>query len=117
MHQYTTKVVTLWYRAPELLLGTRNYDFGVDIWSMACVFVELVTGQVLFRANQEPQACEVMFGICGAPKEENMPGCTKMRFYPSMVRDKSQTRKLKDHIKKSLSKNHLIGELNGRSPE
>ena len=47
---YTTRVVTLWYRAPELLLGFRNYNFTVDIWSMAAVFVELVTGQVLFRA-------------------------------------------------------------------
>ena len=42
--QYTTRVVTLWYRAPELLIGFRNYNFGVDVWSMACVFAELVTG-------------------------------------------------------------------------
>jgi serine/threonine protein kinase len=41
---YTTRVVTLWYRAPELLLGFRNYNFAVDIWSMGCVFVELITG-------------------------------------------------------------------------
>lgn len=45
---YTTRVVTLWYRAPELLLGFKNYSFSVDIWSMGCVFVELITGQVLF---------------------------------------------------------------------
>ena len=79
-NQYTTRVVTLWYRAPELLLGFRNYNFGVDIWSIACVFVELVTGQVLFRANQEAQACELMFSICGSPNEENMPGCTKHKI-------------------------------------
>ena len=47
---YTTRVVTLWFRAPELLIGFKNYTFSVDIWSMACVFAELVTGQVLFRA-------------------------------------------------------------------
>ena len=41
---YTVKVVTLWYRCPELLLGFRNYNFGVDIWSAACVFAEIVTG-------------------------------------------------------------------------
>ena len=41
---YTVKVVTLWYRCPELLLGFRNYNFGVDIWSAACVFTEIVTG-------------------------------------------------------------------------
>lgn len=41
---YTTRVVTLWFRAPELLIGFKNYGFSVDIWSMACVFAELVTG-------------------------------------------------------------------------
>ena len=96
--QYTTKVVTLWYRAPELLLGFRNYNFGVDIWSMAAVFTELVTGQVLFQAKQEQEACELMFSICGSPNEHNMPGCTKMRLYPSLVRDFNQKRKLKEHL-------------------
>jgi serine/threonine protein kinase len=47
-YNYTTRVVTLWYRAPELLLGFKNYNFGVDMWSIGCVFAELVTGQVLF---------------------------------------------------------------------
>lgn len=43
-YNYTTRVVTLWYRAPELLLGFKNYNFGVDMWSIGCVFAELVTG-------------------------------------------------------------------------
>jgi len=50
---YTTRVVTLWYRAPELLLGFKNYNFAVDVWSMGCVFVELITGSVLFQAKEE----------------------------------------------------------------
>jgi serine/threonine protein kinase len=44
-------VITLWYRAPEVLLGYQNYSFLVDMWSIGCVFVELITGQVLFRAH------------------------------------------------------------------
>ena len=40
---YTNRVVTLWYRAPELLLGARNYGEAVDMWSVGCVFAELVT--------------------------------------------------------------------------
>jgi serine/threonine protein kinase len=43
-YNYTTRVVTLWYRAPELLLGFKSYNFGVDMWSIACVFAELCTG-------------------------------------------------------------------------
>ena len=115
---YTTRVVTLWYRAPELLLGFRNYNFGVDIWSMACVFVELVTGQVLFRAGQESEACNLMFSICGAPNELTMPGCTKMRNYFSLVREVNQPRVLKEHIKSLLIKNHLVtGIVDGASVE
>ena len=43
-YNYTNRVVTLWYRAPELLLGFKSYNFGVDMWSIACVFAELCTG-------------------------------------------------------------------------
>lgn len=40
--QYTNRVVTLWYRAPELLLGSRNYSDTVDVWSLGCVFAEMI---------------------------------------------------------------------------
>lgn len=39
---YTNRVVTLWYRAPELLLGARNYSETVDTWSVGCVFAEMI---------------------------------------------------------------------------
>lgn len=47
-HAYTNRVVTLWYRAPELLLGAKNYCDTVDMWSVGCVFAEMVTQQVMF---------------------------------------------------------------------
>lgn len=43
-YQYTNRVVTLWYRAPELLLGARNYSETVDVWSLGCVFAEMFIG-------------------------------------------------------------------------
>ena len=49
----TKEVVTLWYRCPELLLGTREYSYGVDMWSLGCIFYELMTGEVLFRGDKE----------------------------------------------------------------
>jgi serine/threonine protein kinase len=79
--QYTTRVITLWYRAPEVLLGFGNYSFGVDMWSIGCVFVELITGQVLFRAGQETQAIDLIFQVCGTPTEQTMPGLEKQRLY------------------------------------
>jgi len=42
MRAYTHEVVTLWYRAPEILLGTKFYSTGVDIWSLGCIFSEMV---------------------------------------------------------------------------
>ena len=48
--QLTTNVVTRWYRAPELLLGDRNYSDKIDVWSVGCIWIELLThGHGLFR--------------------------------------------------------------------
>lgn len=52
-YKYTNRVVTLWYRAPELLLGSVQYSDTVDMWSVGCVFAELFLGQVLFPGNKE----------------------------------------------------------------
>ena len=48
---YTTKVVTLPYRAPELLLGQTEYDDRVDIWSIGCIFAEILTKRIFFPSN------------------------------------------------------------------
>jgi len=50
---YTYKVVTLWYRAPELLLEIRNYTDAVDIWSVGCLFAELFIGAILFPGDKD----------------------------------------------------------------
>lgn len=48
LRPYTHEVVTLWYRAPEILLGSKNYSTPVDIWSIGCIFVEMLTKRPLF---------------------------------------------------------------------
>ncbi len=50
---YTHEVVTLWYRAPEILLGSLEYSTPIDIWSLGCIFAELVTKNTLFSGNSE----------------------------------------------------------------
>lgn len=50
---YTHEVVTLWYRAPEILLGSQNYSTPVDIWSVGCIFAELVNRAPLFVGDSE----------------------------------------------------------------
>ena len=49
----TKKVVTLWYRAPELLLGVQKYDDKIDIWSVGCIFAEMILGVTPFKGDKE----------------------------------------------------------------
>jgi cyclin-dependent kinase len=50
---YTHEVVTLWYRAPEILLGSRHYSTAVDVWSAGCIFAEMATHKPLFPGDSE----------------------------------------------------------------
>jgi cell division cycle 2-like protein len=50
---YTAVVVTLWYRAPELLLGQREYSTHIDVWSLGCILGELIQMQPLFRGESD----------------------------------------------------------------
>merc|ERR1711988_843407 len=53
MRNYTHEVVTLWYRAPEILLGSRSYNMAVDVWSLGLIFSEMLTGNTLFPGDSE----------------------------------------------------------------
>lgn len=82
---YSNRVVTLWYRAPELLLGSTQYSFEVDVWSAGCVFAEMLLKSRLFKGksdlNQFHRICEK----CGVPSESSWPGVTRLVWYSNMV--------------------------------
>ncbi|KAJ1608764.1 cyclin dependent kinase A-like protein [Cryptosporidium canis] len=63
----TREVVTLWYRAPELLLGERNYSSSVDIWSIGCIFIELLIGRPIFSGDSEISTLYKIFQTLGTP--------------------------------------------------
>lgn len=69
----TPMVVTIWYRAPELLLGKPDYDFAVDIWSVGCIFGELLLGEPLFQGKTELDQLDKIFSLLGAPNASNWP--------------------------------------------
>lgn len=52
---YSSEVVTLWYRSPELLYGATNYSYYVDIWSLGCIMFEIITGEPLFPGEDKQQ--------------------------------------------------------------
>ncbi|KAK4417633.1 protein IMPAIRED IN BABA-INDUCED STERILITY 1 [Sesamum alatum] len=66
----TSRVVTLWYRPPELLLGSTNYAESVDLWSVGCVFAELFIGRPLLKARTEVEQLHKIFKLCGSPPDD-----------------------------------------------
>jgi cyclin-dependent kinase len=84
MRTYTHEVVTLWYRAPEVLLGSRHYSTAVDMWSVGCIFAEMVTaGNPLFPGDSEIDQIFKIFRILGTPSEETWPGVSQLPDYKS----------------------------------
>lgn len=78
---YTHEVVTLWYRAPEILLGSRNYSTPVDIWSLGCIFAEMLTRNALFPGDCEIDELFRIFRTLGTPNEQVWPGVTSLPDY------------------------------------
>ncbi|EHA99421.1 Cell division protein kinase 3 [Heterocephalus glaber] len=70
LRTYTHEVVTLWYRAPEILLGTKFYSTAVDVWSIGCIFAEMVTRKALFPGDSEIDQLFHIFQILGPPSED-----------------------------------------------
>ncbi|MCO5562608.1 hypothetical protein L7F22_016236 [Adiantum nelumboides] len=66
----TSRVVTLWYRPPELLLGATEYGVGVDLWSTGCILAELLAGKPIMPARTEVEQLHKIFKLCGSPTEE-----------------------------------------------
>ena len=80
MKPYTHEVVTLWYRAPELLLGATEYSIAVDMWSVGCIFFELVQQTPLFPCENEIGMIQGIFELLGTPN----CGMQVWPDYPSM---------------------------------
>ncbi|CAK7218874.1 hypothetical protein SCUCBS95973_003631 [Sporothrix curviconia] len=74
----TPLVVTLWYRAPELLLGARRYGRAVDMWSVGCIFGELLTREPLLQGKNEADELARIFDLCGVPTDASWPGFRRL---------------------------------------
>jgi len=73
VRSYTHEVVTLWYRAPDVLMGSRKYSTPVDIWSVGCIFAEMVNGRPLFPGNTDQDQLQKIFKVLGTPNEMMWP--------------------------------------------
>ncbi|KAL7640207.1 UNVERIFIED_CONTAM: hypothetical protein RMT77_009621 [Armadillidium vulgare] len=80
---YTHEVITLWYRAPEILLGSKSYCISVDIWSLGCIFAEMMTKKPLFPGDSEIDQLFRIFRILGTPTEKDWPGVSLLPDFKS----------------------------------
>jgi cell division cycle 2-like protein len=78
LRPYTQLVVTLWYRAPELLLNCTIYDSSIDIWSLGCIFAEIVLRDPLFQGQDELDQLNRIFKLLGTPTDEVWPNWTEL---------------------------------------
>jgi len=82
LRTYTHEVVTLWYRAPEVLLGSRHYSTSIDMWSVGCIFAEMaMQGHPLFPGDSEIDQIFRIFRLLGTPNEDVWPGVSTFPDY------------------------------------
>ncbi|KAI1892992.1 hypothetical protein AGOR_G00139210 [Albula goreensis] len=73
---YSNEVVTLWYRPPDILLGSTDYSTQIDMWGVGCIFYEMSTGRPLFPGSTVEEELHFIFKLLGTPTEETWPGIT-----------------------------------------
>jgi len=75
---YTHNVVTLWYRAPELLLGQKKYTPAIDMWSIGCIFAELISKEPLLPGRSELDQIDRIFKLLGTANDSIWPGFSQL---------------------------------------
>ena len=81
VNTFSSEVVTLWYRAPDVLLGSRTYNTSIDIWSAGCIIAEMYTGRPLFPGSTNEDQLQKIFRIMGTPSELTWPGISHFPEY------------------------------------
>ncbi|KAL9673659.1 hypothetical protein QQ045_029920 [Rhodiola kirilowii] len=94
----TSRVVTLWYRAPELLLGATEYGVAVDLWSTGCILAELLAGKPIMPGRTEVEQMHKIYKLCGSPTEEYWKK-SKLPHATSFKPNKPYKRRLTDTFK------------------
>ncbi|CAL8339940.1 unnamed protein product [Arctogadus glacialis] len=80
---YSNEVVTLWYRPPDVLLGSSEYSTQIDMWGVGCILYEMAAGRPLFPGSTVDDELHLIFRLLGTPTEENWPGITSLEEFKS----------------------------------
>jgi serine/threonine protein kinase len=93
----TQKVVTLWYRAPELLLGSKEYSTSVDMWAVGCIFAEFVLSKPLFPGKVDTMQLKMIYELLSEPNEIIWPGFESLPNASLLKRQQSTIKGIKDY--------------------
>ncbi|XP_050552532.1 cyclin-dependent kinase 11B-like [Spodoptera frugiperda] len=99
---YTPAVMTRWYRAPEILLLLKEYSYPVDMWSIGCIFAELVTLRPLFPGSSELDQMTKIFKTLGTPSDSIWPGFSELRMVKNIMFDNYPPGGLRKKISQEL---------------
>uniref|UniRef100_A0A8C7QE73 Cyclin dependent kinase 17 n=1 Tax=Oncorhynchus mykiss TaxID=8022 RepID=A0A8C7QE73_ONCMY len=94
---YSNEVVTLWYRPPDVLLGSSEYSTQIDMWGVGCIFYEMAAGRPLFPGSTVEDELHLIFRLLGTPSEDSWPGISSMEEFKSYKFPKYKTQPLINH--------------------
>ena len=96
---YSNRVVTLWYRSPEVLLGDQNYGPPVDMWGAGCIMAEMWTRSPIIQGITEQQQIIFISNLCGSFTPVVWPGVDKLELYNTMELPMGHQREVKNRLK------------------
>jgi len=111
LNRYTNRVVTLWYRPPELLLGERNYGPAIDCWGGGCIMAEMWTRSPIMQGNTEQHQLTLISQLCGAMTPEVWPEVVKLDLYTKLDLPKDDKRKVKERLQKFVKDQYALDLL------
>ncbi|XP_038857561.1 cyclin-dependent kinase 17-like isoform X2 [Salvelinus namaycush] len=94
---YSNEVVTLWYRPPDVLLGSSEYSTQIDMWGVGCIYYEMSAGRPLFPGSTVEDELHLIFRLLGTPTEDSWPGISSMDEFKSYKFPKYKTQPLINH--------------------
>ena len=106
MKRLTNRVITLWYRPPELLLGTMKYSTKIDMWSVGCIIAEMFRRGGLLKGSSEAHQLDLIFRMMGHPTKEDWPNidtmCPLWKNYEPKDGETPFPRRLREELKARL---------------
>ncbi|XP_003387081.1 PREDICTED: cyclin-dependent kinase 9-like [Amphimedon queenslandica] len=97
--RYTNRVVTLWYRPPELFLGERNYGPPIDMWGAGCIMAEMWTRRPIMQGDTEQKQITLICQLCGSISPTEWAGVEKLEYYQKLELPQKENRKLKERLR------------------